>query len=101
MTSDTCVFAQSLSSMERTFRKAADAGVPMEVDAESVRNLADILAVMKLTFSNIEQELEILRLSEAVRKGRTAIDKLATEQLHELVEDPQGKVIRPDFGGRS
>lgn len=101
MTSDTWVFKQSLSSIERLFRTAAKSAVTMELDAESVRNLADLLTGMKLIFSNIEQELEILRLTEAGRMGRIAVDKLATEQLHKLVEDPQGKIIRPDFGGRS
>lgn len=100
MTSDTWVFAQSLASLTRTFQRAADMGGTMTVDAESVRNLADILRAMQLTFSTIEQELEILRLTEASRMGRSAVNQLATEQLHELVQDPEGKIVRPDFGGR-
>lgn len=48
-----------------------------------------------------EQELQVHRLAEAGREGRKAVDQLASDQLHSMVADPEGKVIRPDFGGRN
>jgi enhancing lycopene biosynthesis protein 2 len=101
MMSDTSVFTQSLSGLSVMFKTAAKAGVSIEIDAESVRNLAEQLEAMNRLFGNILQELEILRLTEAGRIGRTAVEELATSQACELIVDPQGKVIRPDFGRRS
>lgn len=100
MMSDTASLAKSLSGLSVMFKAAAKAGVHIKIDAESVRNLSEQLEAMNRLFGNLVQELEILRLTEAGRLGRIAVEELATNQACELIVDPHGKVVRPDFGRR-
>ncbi|MCK3776453.1 hypothetical protein MZK49_06890 [Ensifer sesbaniae] len=68
---------------------------------ESFDNLVRQLATLRKLMVNMEREVGAFRLAEAAREGRKAVDQLASDQLHRMVADPEGKVIRPDFGGRN
>lgn len=61
-------------------------------------SLVERLAAVRKMMTVIEREVGALRLAEAARSGRAIVEDLATEELQQLVEDPEGKVVRPDFG---
>lgn len=65
--------------------------VEMRVVAERLRTLGKLVVLM-------EQELAVHRIGEDGRDGRSALEQAATESLTHLTLDPEGKVIRPDFG---
>ncbi|RVG68518.1 hypothetical protein [Sinorhizobium meliloti] len=65
--------------------------VEMRVVAERLRTLGRLMVLM-------EQELAVHRIGEDSRDGRAALEQAATENLTHLTLDPEGKVIRPDFG---
>ncbi|RVN34511.1 hypothetical protein [Sinorhizobium meliloti] len=65
--------------------------VEMRIVAERLRTLGRLVVL-------IEQELAVHRIGEDGRNGRTALEEAATESLTHLALDPEGKVIRPDFG---
>lgn len=50
---------------------------------------------------HMEMELSILRDMEAGREIRRTMETTATDHLVDLVADASGKILRPDFGGRS
>ncbi|MGC4409587.1 hypothetical protein D4A92_19860 [Rhizobium rosettiformans] len=60
--------------------------------------LVSMLINIRKMAENLEREAGALRLAEASRHGRAAVEKLATEQFEALVIDPDGKIIRPEFG---
>ena len=68
---------------------------------QSFDNLGRQLATVRKLMLSVEREVGAFRLAEAAREGRKVVDQLASDQLHSMVADPEGKVIRPDFGGRS
>jgi hypothetical protein len=47
---------------------------------------------------SMEQELAVHRVGEANTIGRGHAEQLSTEALTQLVLDPEGKVVKPDFG---
>ena len=79
------------------FKDLADDEV-LEVDSKSASSLYLTIAEVRKACRNMEHELQIHRRAEAAENGKRAVDQLATDQLIELVVDPEGKVIRPDFG---
>lgn len=101
MMSDSTMFADLLAEIAELFRPAAEARESVGMDTDSVLGLYARLYTMQRLYANIAQELEILRQTEAGRMGRKAVEDLATSQACELIIDPLGKVIRPDFGRRS
>lgn len=76
-------------------------GVEVSMRGRDFDNLVERLSAVRKMMSVVEREVGALRLAEAAREGRKIVDQLATDQLHSMVTDPEGKVIRPDFGGRS
>lgn len=68
---------------------------------EETRELGEILSLLAKLASRMERELDVHRMGEDGKAGRKAIENAAAEQLGALVGDPDGKVVRPDFGGRS
>ncbi|RVQ76141.1 hypothetical protein [Sinorhizobium medicae] len=46
----------------------------------------------------MERELAVHRLADTDRLARTVLGQAAAETLTRLVLDPDGKVVRPDFG---
>ncbi len=68
---------------------------------EDFNSLVERLATIRKMMSIIEREVGALRLAEAARSGKAIVEDLATDQLKQLVEDPEGKVIRPNFGRRN
>lgn len=75
-------------------------GVEVSMTGRDFDNLVERLSAIRKMMNAIEREVGALRLAEAAREGRKIVDQLATDQLHSMVTDPEGKVIRPDFGGR-
>ncbi len=68
----------------------------------SFDHLVSTLNNIRKQMFSLEREVGSLRLLEANRQGRAAVEQLATDQFVGLVADPEGKVLRPDFkGGRS
>ncbi|MFB2553370.1 hypothetical protein [Ensifer soli] len=63
--------------------------------------LIDQLGAVRRQMLAVEREAAALRLVEAGRIGRLVVEDEASAQLNSLVRDPGGKVVRPDFGGRS
>lgn len=61
--------------------------------------VAALMKIREMTI-HLEHEVGALRLAEVARRGRRMIDKLATDQLIEMIGDPDGKILRPDFGGQ-
>lgn len=58
------------------------------------RIAAEKLRLIGALVGSMEQELSVFRLAEAGRVGAAVVEQLATDVL----ADPQGKVLRPDFG---
>lgn len=81
----------------RPYRGAVEVTLP----GTSFDTLVQQLGGIRKLMVDLEHEVGALRLVEAAREGRAIVDKLASDQLHSMVVDPAGKVIRPDFGGRS
>ncbi|MGX1259826.1 hypothetical protein [Sinorhizobium fredii] len=68
--------------------------VEMRIVVDRLRAIGSLVHLM-------EQELAVHRLGEAGREGRNALEESATETLTHLVIDPEGKVVRPDFGRKA
>lgn len=68
---------------------------------EETRELGDMLALLAKLASRMERELDVHRMGEDGKAGRKVNEQLATEQLGALLGDLDGKIVRPDFGGRS
>lgn len=88
---------KSILDQLRPFCGAVEVTLP----GESFDILVDQLAILRGMLISLEHEVGALRLGEAARQGRTLVDQLATDQLNALVADPEGKIVRPNFGGRS
>jgi hypothetical protein len=58
----------------------------------------DELALLSRLASSIEQELEVHRLRERHRIVAAEMDGTAAQSLAELVRDPDGVIVRPNFG---
>lgn len=96
--SDIQMIADELQRLRMTFLPAATQQSGVEIDAENVAILVHKLSLLSHLYQNVAQELVILRETEASRLGRTCVEELATAEVTALIVDPEGKVIRPDFG---
>ena len=76
----------------------SNADADRDIPVNEQRIFAARLMALGRLAHNIEQELTVLRLVEAGREGRSMVDQLASDQFENLVRDPDGKVVRPDFG---
>lgn len=56
------------------------------------------LALLSRLANSLEQEVAVHRLRERRRLVRDLMEATATDALSELVRDPAGKIVRPDFG---
>lgn len=70
----------------------------IEIDAVSAQAVFSGLDEIRKQVRLLEYEVFTHRLGEASQKGRHMIDELASNQFEELALDPEGKVVRPDFG---
>ncbi|OKP69606.1 hypothetical protein BTE77_27835 [Ensifer adhaerens] len=59
------------------------------------------LIIVEQLASSEWRELCVHRAAENGHRTQREIERAATEQLVDLVYDPEGKVIRPDFGRKS
>lgn len=60
--------------------------------------IAAELALLSRLANSMEQEVAVHRLRERGRLARDVMEARATDALSELVRDPAGKIVRPDFG---
>ena len=89
------VLSQELKAIAEDLRSDRPIASP------ELREMGELLAYLaKLAFS-MERELDVHRMGEDGKAGRQTIEQVAAAQLGALVGDPDGKVVRPDFGGRS
>ena len=68
---------------------------------DSQGDIADELALLARLANSMEQELEVHRLHERRRITAATMEASATSSLVELVADPDGKVLRPEFGRKT
>lgn len=60
--------------------------------------MAEEMQVFSRLAYAMECELGAFRLGELARLGREAVEKLAADEFGEMIFNPEGKIIRPDFG---
>lgn len=65
---------------------------------EESANIGHRLQLLQRLAKAMEQELSVHRLAEATGRRVMIMNDEAVSALAEMVEDPEGKVIRPDFG---
>lgn len=65
---------------------------------DEVGNLAQRLLLLQRLAKAQDQELAVHRLAEATGRRVMVMNDEAVTAFSELVEDPEGKIIRPDFG---
>ncbi len=65
---------------------------------EESANIGHRLQLLQRLAKAMEQELAVHRLAEATGRRVMIMNDEAVSALAEMVEDPEGKVIRPDFG---
>lgn len=63
--------------------------------------VAEELTLLAALANSLEQEVAVHRLRERHRIAAAAMEASATEALAEVVVDPEGKVLRPDFGRKA
>lgn len=63
--------------------------------------IAERLSICARLAQAQELELTAFRQLEAARFGRGFMEEVATDEAGRLVLDPEGKVIKADFGRRS
>jgi hypothetical protein len=68
------------------------------ISTEEATNLAQRLQLLQRLAKAMEQELAVHRLAETKGLRVMVMNEEAVTALAELVEDPEGKIIRPDFG---
>lgn len=68
-------------------------------EAEAAR-IAQRLQLLQRLAKAMEQELDVHRLAEASGRRVDAMGAGALTALGDLVADPDGKIVRPDFGRR-
>lgn len=91
--------SDGLASLRRSFEPQRGQHSLTIVPAELER-IRKAMALMQQLAESMEQELACFRLGEAGREAAGFLDDEATRQLGSLIDDPEGKVITPDFGGR-
>lgn len=70
------------------------------MDGSTYDAIVDGLVGIRRMSIHVERELDAFRLLEAGRFARGQMEEVATDAAGALVLDPEGKVIRPNFGGR-
>lgn len=87
--------ASEVSALRAEFAKYVhtERGIPFPAVKAYELRLALIAKLARLQ----ESELIILRTAEDGQRVRTTIRNAATDSLRELVQDPEGKVLRPEF----
>jgi type II secretory pathway predicted ATPase ExeA len=61
-------------------------------------NIGHRLQLLQRLATAMEQELAVHRLAEATGRRVMVMNDEAVTALAEMIEDPEGKIIRPDFG---
>ncbi|MAM10127.1 MAG: hypothetical protein CML23_06625 [Rhizobiaceae bacterium] len=71
------------------------------LSAEETFRFVKQLKAMRRLARTMEEEVAIHRITEARTAQRSMLDHEAGRKLGQLVADPEGKIVRPDFtGGR-
>lgn len=90
--------AQQISEIADELQDNITVGAAMPVNMQRIQ--VTRLRTLQRLAQNLEEELVVHRLGEAERLGRPMIDQLAADQFEGLARDVDGKVVRPDFGGK-
>ncbi|AJY46500.1 hypothetical protein [Martelella endophytica] len=91
--------SDTLSAYAMQFAECTHTGCTMS-PAETTRFVKSLTAMRKCA-RNIEQELAVHRLAEESRARGAILDIEASRKFGQLIADPEGKIVRPDFtGGR-
>ncbi|MDM9647720.1 hypothetical protein [Rhizobium sp. S163] len=96
MTSSAHKLSDELKLLDRAFAPIARSGGYL--DAASVKRLRERIGLLGKLANALETEVSYFRLIEAGREGKQIVEQLATDNLVQLVKDPEGKIIFPDFG---
>jgi hypothetical protein len=72
----------------------------VHLSADQVKLTVEQIAILQRLARLAEQELAVHRLGEASKAGAAALEQSATEAMGHLVIETDGKVIKPNFGGR-
>ncbi|RVG94865.1 hypothetical protein CN221_14915 [Sinorhizobium meliloti] len=90
--------SSEITSLFEEIQAKATTGVDLSV--VEMRVVAERLSTVGRLVVLMEQELAVHRIGEEGRAGRAALEQAATESMTRLTLDPEGKVIRPDFGSK-
>ncbi|MDG3576005.1 hypothetical protein P7F60_06390 [Rhizobium sp. YJ-22] len=74
--------------------------VEVTMPGEDFDGLVKTLSAIRRIVLIDEREIGSFRLADAARRNRPIIDQLAADQFEGLARDVDGKVVRPDFGGK-
>jgi hypothetical protein len=86
-----------LIALMEPYRGQAEVTLP----GESWDMLIDGVVALRAMARSVERELGSFRTLEAARFAKGAMEEVATDAAGALVLDPEGKIIRPEFGKRS
>jgi len=87
--------SESLNAFHEDFLKAGKSGTPLA--ARQMLVLARSFALLFRMAKNLEAELAIHRLNAAVARQRAVLEGAGTDVLRDLIQESDGKIIRPDF----
>lgn len=73
-------------------------GDGIEMDGDDCRALILRLRAVRSLALSMEQELDVFRLADGHQQAATFLDQEAVGLMDEMISDPEGKVITPDFG---
>ena len=91
--------SDTLSAYATQFSEFAHAGCTLS--AHETARLVKSFRAMRKCARNIEQELAVHRLAEETNARSSLLEIEAGRKFGQLIEDPEGKIVRPDFtGGR-
>ncbi|MDQ0454683.1 hypothetical protein [Rhizobium paknamense] len=95
--------SDALGQLMDNFQCFADlpGGAIATIDGDDARQFYAVLRSMRAMALNMEIELDCHRDIEASRDRREAADAEATKALGDLLVEAGGKILRPDFRGRT
>ena len=73
-------------------------GDGIEMAGDDCRALILRLRAVRSLALSMEQELAVFRLADGDQQAADFLNRQATDLMDEMISDPEGKVISPDFG---
>jgi len=87
--------AAEIGDFRDIFRRRCFPGPLQALDVDQMLRRLELLQRLA---ASLEQELAVHRLAEAQRLTARTLDSAAVEALADMIQDPDGVVVRPDFG---